>query len=293
MSRTIAIIGANGILGKPTLKALLSEPFASKVKAIKVVSSSGKSPVESDKIEILSSANGYKGLFAGVDAVVNLASPPASANPEIIDAIKEAGVKLYIPSQFGTDLEAVQPDFPGFLSIKTDHSKAARAAGIKTADLYSGLFIREDQTFLGQPLSALDFDAEKGVVEIVGDDNTLINPSFESDIGKVVAALVTRDDYSSIPDFVRFYSGKVTLGDLVAHYEKTTGKKLTKKYTKPEDVVALAKSKYQNFSFDDFLLYLRTFVAQGEGKGLIFENENDREFINPGESLFKWTKYII
>jgi hypothetical protein len=58
-------------------------------------------------------------------------------------------------------------------------------------------------------------------------------------------------------------------------------------------LIAEAKKKFENFSFQDFSLYLQAFIAGCEGKGAIFEQSNDREFINPGESLFKWTKYAI
>lgn len=291
----IAVYGINGLLGVHVINALLSEPFVSKLSTpIRLVTSSDKSTFTSDKVEYVNVKDvGLNDAFEGVDVVINLNNFPHSTAPELIDALKRNNVKLYIPSQFGTALPDSEADFPGFLAAKEDHSKAARAAGIKTVDVYTGLFVSPEQLFLGAPFSVLNFDAEKKEVEIVGDENTLINPSFLQDIGKVVASLVTKEDYSTIPDHLRTYSGRVTLGDLVAHYEKQHSVTLLRKLTKPEDILKEAKKKYENFSFADFLFYLKALIAAGEGRGLIFENNNDREFINPGESLFKWTKYTI
>lgn len=293
MSHTVAVYGLNGLLGIHVINALLSEPFVSKIKTpIKLITHSAKRIVESDKVEYVDiNQVGLKKAFEGVDAVVNLANFPHGANQDVIDAVVEDNVKLYIPSQFGTDIVAAQKTFPGFLQPKVDHSNAARAAGVKTVDIITSLFVAPDQLFMGHPLSILNFDSEKNEVEIVGDESTPINPSFLNDIGKVVAALVTKDDYSSIPDTVRVYSGKVTLGDLVEHYNKTHNTSLNKKYVKPETVIEQAKNT--PFSFEHFVLYLRAILAGGEGNGNIFETENDREFVNPDESLFKWTKYTI
>jgi hypothetical protein len=108
--------------------------------------------------------------------------------PELIDALVASKAKLYIPSQFGTDLVNAHKDFPGFLDSKDSHSKAARAAGIKTVDIYTGLFHPADQKFFGSNFQLLNFDADKNEVDIIGDDNTLANPSFLPDVGKVVAA---------------------------------------------------------------------------------------------------------
>lgn len=294
---TVAVYGLNGTLGADVIKALISEPFVSKIKTpIKLLTQSpDQKVVTSDKVEYINvKETPLKQALQGIDVFINLGNFPTAASPEVIEALVANNVKLYIPSQFGTDLEALQDDFPGFLDGKNAHSNEARSKGIKTVDIYTGLFIGADQIFYGpSPFSVLNFDADKKEVEIVGDENTVINPSFFKDIGNVVAALATRDDYKSIPDKVRTYSGKVTLGDLVAHYEKKHNVKITKKYIKPSEVIAEAKEKYKNFSFQDFFLYLRAFLAGGEGKGLIFESKNDRELINPGESLFKWTKYTI
>jgi hypothetical protein len=43
--------------------------------------------------------------------------------------------------------------------------------------------------------------------------------------------------HASIPDYIRTYSDRVTLGDLVAHYEKVNSTTLNKKYIDPQDLM--------------------------------------------------------
>lgn len=292
----VAIYGIHGLLGSRTIKSVLSEPFASKITfPVKVVTSdTSKKPIEDDRLEYVSYKDvPFKEAFAGVDVVVNLSNPAFAPVQDVLEAVIANKVKLYIPSQFGTDLEALEDNFPGFLRSKLDHSAAARNAGIKTVDIYTGLFIDEDQKFMGKELSILDLNAETNTVELIGDKNTKFNPSFLQDIGKSIAALVIFEDFSKIPNTIRIFSDKVTAGDLLAHYEKVHSVKLNVKKIPTTDVIAAAKKCFVNFTFADFRLYLQSFVAMGEGKGIVFENNNSREFVNPNESLFKWTKYVI
>lgn len=292
---TIAVFGLNGLLGKPVIEALLREPFISKIKApIRLITASDKKPIDSPNVKYYNlKEEGFSKPLEGVDAVINLGGVPGSPLDDILKAIVEQKVKLYIPSQFGTDLVATEPTFSGFLKPKTDHSNAARKAGVKTVDVVTGLFIKDDGFFPFGPLFTFSGDYEKTKQAIGrGDANTKVNPSFFKDIGNTVAALVTKDDYSKIPDTIRIYSDEVTNGDLVAHYEKVNNVKLNVKYISPSETIAEAKEKYsKGFKLEDFALYLATLLSEGEGKGLIYEKNNQREFVNPGESLFKWTKY--
>lgn len=292
----VAIFGIHGLLGSRTINAFLSEPFASKVAfPLRIVTSDAtKKPVEDDRLKYISYKDvSFEEAFSGVDVVVNVSNPYFAPVADVLRAAAANKVKLYIPSQFGTDLAAASKDFPNFLALKTEHSNAARAAGLKTVDIPNGLFIDEDQKLMGKKLSVLVQDLEANTVELIGDEKTKINPAFLQDMGKSIAALATVDDYSKLPDTVRIYSDEVTLGDLVAHYEKVNGVKLTTKNVPAAEIIAAAKASFANFSFRDFGLYLRALLALGDGKGVIFESNNQRELVNPGESLFKWTRYQI
>lgn len=295
---TVAVYGINGLLGKPVVDALLREPFVSKIKSpIRLLTSSDKRAIQSPKVEYINVKEaGYDKPLDDVDVVINLGAVPGEPKDDaFLQSIIAHKVKLYIPSQFGTDIEAANEVFENFLLPKSLHSKAAREGGIKTVDIYTGIFIQEDGFLPFAPLYLFGTDVEKTKkVTLRGDENTLLNPSFFKDIGNSVAALVTKENYASIPDIVRIYSDKVYITDLFKHYEKVNNVKLDIDYVSVADTVKEAKERYsKGFKFEDFFFFLSTLASLGENKGLIFEKKNERELVNPNESLFKWTKYQI
>lgn len=295
---TIAVFGLNGLLGKPIIEGLLREPFISKIKApIRLLTSSDKRPVESSKVEYINIKEaGVDKPLDGVDVVINLgAIPGAPKEDALLQSVIAHKIKLYIPSEFGTDLKRAHNVFNNFLSPKTIHSEAAREGGVKTVDVCTGLLINPDSFLPFAPLYLFGKDVEQTKkVTIAGDENTLLNPSFVQDVGSTVAALATREDYLSIPDTIRVYSDRVLVADLIKHYEKVHDVKMDISYVPAADALKEAQERYsQGFKQEDFTFYLRTILSLGENKGLIHEQENEREFVNPNESLFKWTKYQI
>ncbi|CCH45707.1 Isoflavone reductase [Wickerhamomyces ciferrii] len=287
---TIAVLGVNGFLGKSVIEGLLSEPFISKIKApIRILTTSDKKPVESSNVQYINVKDQkLDSHLEGVDAFINLVGFPHGATEDIIKAAVSAKVKLYIPSQFGTNVEAAQSTLPHFLQGKVDHSEQARAAGLKTVDFNTSLFYAN---FGGPYLSPLvTLDGTKATV--LGDGKTLINPSVLADIGKAVASAVTFDDYSKLPNKIRIYSDRVTVDDLIAKYEKDHDVKLTQEHTSDQEFLKTVVEKYNKDGFNpaDFVSYLAAVFIAGEGKGNIYESANEKEIINPNESLFKWTE---
>jgi uncharacterized protein YbjT (DUF2867 family) len=292
----IAVVGINGFLGKPVIQGLLSEPFVSKINTpIKLVTTNpDKRPIESSKVEYIDSKKvSYTEAFKGVDVVINLGNVPAFPAQDVLDAVIANKVKLYIPSQFGCDVNIVDVDFPGLLTAKSEHSAAARKAGVKTVDILTAFFY-DGETFIGFDIPFAKVD-ENNNIEIVGDENTKVNPTHFKDIGLATAAIATSSDYSKLPDDIRIYSAEITIGDLLTKYEKKHGVKLNRKYTDAQEFFKTLKEKHaQNGpDFSNFLGYLVAVLNAGEGKGLIWEKENERELVNPNESLFKWFKFEI
>lgn len=88
-------------MGKPILEELVAAGF--NVTALTRESSSASFPagVTVKKVDY-SSSESLKGAFAGQDAVVSAIATPAVGGQQIIvDAALAAGVKRYIPSEFG------------------------------------------------------------------------------------------------------------------------------------------------------------------------------------------------
>ncbi|KAG8909698.1 hypothetical protein FRC01_006784, partial [Tulasnella sp. 417] len=112
---TVAIAGGTGQLGIFVTRALLSHTFGpSKVKRVIVFtrqpSSDTAKELQAQGAEIYDSDITPKSL-EGVDAVVNVLGMTASqeVNDIVAKSAAEAGVKVYIPNEFGMDLKLLGP----------------------------------------------------------------------------------------------------------------------------------------------------------------------------------------
>jgi nucleoside-diphosphate-sugar epimerase len=118
----IAVIGATGLIGKPVVKQLANAGFdltlisrdASKVKAAfpslnnaKTVQADPSDPSALKKAFTGNASRNARADYTGIDAVVSLVGAPALTEQKAyIDAAVEAGVKRFIPSEFGCDTQA-------------------------------------------------------------------------------------------------------------------------------------------------------------------------------------------
>ena len=85
-----------------------------------------------------SNKESIKAALTGVDVVIS--TVPATAldvQPGIAEAAKEAGVKLFAPSEFGGPTEGATE---GFFSAKANIQKQLKAIGIPYALFHTGAF---------------------------------------------------------------------------------------------------------------------------------------------------------
>ncbi|GME99443.1 unnamed protein product [Ambrosiozyma monospora] len=121
--------------------------------------------------------------------------------------------------------------------------------------------------------------------------DTKFDVSYLGDIGKALAAIVTIGDFDKLPNKIRISSDRITTDQALDNYEKIHGVKVTREYVSKADTYKKAHELYDaGFNFKDFGFYLQYFVSEGDDKGVAF-SKNENELINPGESLFKWTKF--
>ncbi|CAH2350300.1 hypothetical protein CLIB1423_01S06986 [[Candida] railenensis] len=298
MAPKIAVIGSNGFLGKPTIAALTSDEFSSKIDLpIIAITRSAKDKVSTDKIKYVeadyseSNLDKLYEIFEGIDVVIEL----VGANPELF-AVTEKIVahtkpKLFIPSQFGTDIEDSSKYLPGFLGLKTVHSENARKAGVKTVDIITSLFAVPG-SFSYEIVGTLGVDAEAKTVTYRGDPDYKIAFSKLEDIGKSVAAVATFSDFSKLPNKVRVYSDLASNREVAERYESTHNVKLQElpAISKADSLKEGQDKLAKGFNPAEFLFYLNVLASQGEDAGLAFSS-SERELINPGESLWKWGKF--
>ncbi|CUM66445.1 uncharacterized protein PRCAT00004109001 [Priceomyces carsonii] len=295
---TVAIIGGpDGFLGKPTLAAIESETFADKFQfPIKVLSRSKReSTSKTEYIEVTwdeSNVASIAKAIDGVDVVIELIGVFPETLGLIEKVLEKAKPKLFIPSQFGTELDKLSylSQVPPFFDIKDKHAEKVRSLGIKTVSIITGAFTLPG-FFLYEIVGGIGIDSEKKAVTYLGDPSSRLSVTNVNDIGKVIASVASINP-RDLPDKVRVQSDEISYKDVVERYEKTHNIKLKNNgvISKEESLQNLNKIIDNGFKQSDFFLLINTIISQGVDKGLLFSSNED-ELVNPGENLWKWTKY--
>ncbi|EGW30638.1 CIP1 protein [Spathaspora passalidarum NRRL Y-27907] len=288
---SIAIIGLNGSLGKPTLEAINSGKFDSKIK-FPIKALTRKAQTSTDKIQYIQTEitpdtiDSIVEKLRGTDVIIEL----VSHNPDLLNTIEPIIVKsqpkLFIPSQFGSDLATMNKYIPGFLGFKNAHSENVRKAGIKSVDIVTNFFA-EPSKFLYEVVGHVGIDpANKSILQL-GDLNTRVAFTRVEDIGNVIVAVATTAP-ESLPDKIRVKSGSISYQDAIDRYEQTHNVKLEvkEKYTVEEAKQQLSEKLAKGFNPADFLWYLHVGGATGD-----LNYDDDNELINPNQFLWKWTEY--
>lgn len=295
---SVAVIGSAGFIGGPLVEAFGRPDLKDKIQfPVKVLTRSAKGKTSTSTIKYveaeLSESNVAKVAeeLKGSDVIVSLL-PPSPETSSVLEAtLKQVKPKVYIPSQFGSDIRSAQKNLPGFLKIKIDHSDKVRSFGVKVVEVVNSFFIGEGH-FLTEIVGHVGIDANTKTVTYAGSPQTKIAISYLPDVGNAVASL-TSIEPSKLPDTVRIQSDEVTYEDIAKKYEKDHGVTLQVKNITAEELLKKANDKIQTakeFSLEDFLLYLWAVSVGGRDYGNSY-SKNDDDLVNPGGKLFKWTKF--
>lgn len=147
--RKIAIYGAGGDnIGHHILENLLSKPNQFDVSVIARSSSKTTFPAAANIIRLPESPShsDYVSALKGQDAIVSAVGYPAKLEePRIIDAAIEAGVKRFIPSEYGINYSlpaarALNPVF-GAKGEVLDYLKTKEVEGLTWTVIPTGLWL--------------------------------------------------------------------------------------------------------------------------------------------------------
>ena len=140
--QNIAVAGATGNLGPAVVKALVDAGFSATVLSASGKTDSLPAQVKTVKVDY-SSPESITNALKGQDAFVSLI-PKHEEQPALIDAAIAAGVKYFIPSEFGSDIAgsakiAALPVFAG--KKKTQDYLKTKEDKISYALVVNGLFL--------------------------------------------------------------------------------------------------------------------------------------------------------
>ncbi|VVT55549.1 uncharacterized protein SAPINGB_P004646 [Magnusiomyces paraingens] len=244
----VAIVGANGVLAKNLIAALLSPAYndtisfpirlvTGNVEKTKTLEAVAASPELFDiyKADILS-GEGLAKPFTGATAVVNLVGVYGFSHNQITDAAADAGsVKLYIPSEFGvkTTKEKLGKYAPIF-GVKLSAREHALTKSYKTVAVFNGLFTEFAFTIPG--LGGFVSDSR---IEVYSPDADYTTTSLP-DVGRAIAAIVSKSlDEDEIPDQVVLRGDTINGKKLAEIYEKIKSTKVEYVEKPAEDILSV------------------------------------------------------
>ncbi|KAL7896290.1 hypothetical protein HDV63DRAFT_413289 [Trichoderma sp. SZMC 28014] len=120
--RNIAVLGGTGQVGRPIVEALIDAGFNVTV----VTRSSRLNPKEANGAIFVTTDYTYESLveiFTGQEVVVSAvaAGPPIAAQKAMVDAAIQAGVRRFIPSEYGSSsIDQPLEDFKKLMAPKTE-----------------------------------------------------------------------------------------------------------------------------------------------------------------------------
>jgi len=217
-----AVVGA-GTLGNYIVQQLVKDKAAGNVKEVVVLTREGsKTTVQGDAKVIrvdYSNDESIKHALTGVEVVISTISGEAlNVQGKIAAAAKEAGVKLFIPSDFGNVTEG---ETEGLFGAKANIQTQLKALGIPYVVFYTGPFA--DYIWA----SFLNLDVTSGKVIIGGDGNKPISFTSRPDIARYVSYVLTHLPPEQLKNRAFTIAGdSKSFNEIFKAYEEKTGKKL-------------------------------------------------------------------
>ncbi|KAH8881729.1 NAD(P)-binding protein [Thozetella sp. PMI_491] len=270
--QNVVIVGGSGNLGSFVLKELLAAGF--NVTALTRESSNSTFPAgvtvkkaDYDSIESVQSA------FAGQDAVVSVVGTLAIRSQTILaDAALAAGVKRFIPSEFGINTRKLEGLAIGKILVG------------KTAFVdYLDELAKKNPSFSWTGVSTgffFDYGIKAGIlinykeksIAVVDSGDEKWPASTLSHIGKVVAGILKHPDQTA-NKYLETASFNLSQNELLAIVEELTGTKYTVKKLNGAELLKTGEEKLAKGDFSAFFPLLQAYnSADGAGHAAKLDN---------------------
>ncbi|KAK0649856.1 hypothetical protein B0T16DRAFT_325231 [Cercophora newfieldiana] len=222
--KTVAVIGASGNVGAPVVQALLSAGYT--VSAITRTTSTSTFPPSVNVIKAdLTSLESLTSAFTGQDAVIaTIAASEIGNQTLLVDAAVAAGVKRFIPSEFGHVAAKVTGGLGAMIAGKAKTAayldEAAKAnLGFTWTGIATGPFF---DWGIGSGFWGVDLKAKK--VRVIDSGDELVSSSTLGFVGKSVVAVLQREE-ETVNKLIEVVEFTVSQNELVKVLEEKTGTK--------------------------------------------------------------------
>jgi len=254
--KNFAVVGA-GAIGSFIIRQLLTDKAAGTVNDVVVLTREGSKTTVGSGAKLItvdySNKESVKKALTGVDVVIS--TIPATAievQPGIAEAAKEAGVKQFVPSEFGGPTEG---ETEGHQGAKANVQEQLKAIGIPYTLFYTGGF----SDYLWMPF--LGLDVTSGKVTVGGDGSNPIRFTSRPDIARYLSHVLTHLPADQLKNRSFNISGDTkSFNEIFKEYEAKTGKKVEVTYIPVSELDAQVASNP-----GDILAFLRRIWATEDG----------------------------
>ncbi|MCJ1261040.1 hypothetical protein MMC22_000904 [Lobaria immixta] len=268
--KNVIVIGASGSIGAPIFKALVDSGKFN----VTVLSRPESDKTYADDVKVVKSDYSEASLvdaFKGQDAVVSaLGSAGLAEEIKIIDAAVKAGVKRYLPSEYGSNTKNTKalsliPMFGVKIQVK-EHLKAQESKGLTWTAIATGPFFD-----WGLQMGLVGFNINTKEALILDGGNQAFSTTNLSQVGNSVVAVLSKPEETA-NQVIFVDSFTATQNEVLAELEKATGEKWkvtesTTEHAKTEGQALFAKGDFSG------LLWLLKVIILGEGYGSDFTKD--------------------
>ncbi|KAM0450018.1 hypothetical protein ACHAPV_008650 [Trichoderma viride] len=256
--KNVALIGVSGSVGAVLIKAFLNDKRFN-VTVLRRGSSSATYPSAFKVVDVdYDSLDSLTAAFAGQDAVVSAINPitPIDTQKRFIDAAIAAGVKRFLPSEYGCDLdnELAQklPVFAAKIAIQKYLKEKAESSPLTYTFAYSGAFLDWglEHQFL---LKTVDSKPQ-----LFDGGNTVFSTSKLDTVAEAVLAILSKPEETK-NRAVRFQSAAISQNGLLALAKEVAPQRNWEpEVVKIDDVIRVADDRLSKGLLDHetFIPYL-------------------------------------
>ncbi|CCF47008.1 isoflavone reductase [Colletotrichum higginsianum] len=287
--KTVAVVGASGLVGLRVVKVLQEKGFD--VTAVSRESSTATFPpgVAVRRAD-LSSVESLTAAFVGQDAVVSAISTVAvivpGAQDPLIDAAAAAGVKRFVPSEYGLNTRNLEGEILGdWLKAKTaavDYliKKAEENPGFTWTGVGTSLFFDWSIT-----RGIYGISLENKSITIFDSGDQKVSTTSLSFLAEGIAA-VLRHPGETANKYINIVEFEVTQNQLHKLFEEETGAIFTVEHKTADEAERVGKEKLAaggRFPFEEFLQ--KYWFGDGPGHAIKEEDKANKVLELPQSDL--------
>lgn len=241
--KNVILIGAGGNVGEPILNALLNDSAFN----VTVLSRQGSNSTFPSGVKVIhadyDSAQSLKEAFQGQDVAISLVGAAALGKQiELIDAAIEAGVKRFIPSEFGNNtldkrnceiVPVFEPKVATFNYLKSKESQ------ISWTVLFTGAFFD-----WGLKVGLLGFNGSSKTATLYDDGKAIFMATNLHQIGLAMTKCLKKADLTK-NQIVYASSFRTSQEEILGAAEKITGTKWTVENRSVEKLLEDGRARFQ------------------------------------------------